>query len=544
MEAELIAALASVLIGAIAILYCFIVSRASKKIGRGETIFREIFSNISGGVAIFVARDGGDDFVLKDINSAAEKIEGVVKGDVIGSSLVDVIGHATELELLDVFRRVWKSGDSERLPSQFWLRGARIKNVHRLPAGEIVAVYDDADERSRMDREIKRRTDELGKLMQEMNCLYGISKLAEEPGITFEEILRGTIEIIPMAWQYPSITYARIWMPEQEFSTSNFKETPWRQRADIVIEGIPLGFVEVGYLEGRPERDEGPFLSGERALLHMIAEQLARSLALKQAQDAVAQQVEALGRLNRDLKETQAELIQMGKLSVMGKMAAEMAHEINNPLGAIRVHIDGLKRDIESGKLDVAEAGRALNTVAKSVDHIAQAVGRMRFFSKQSDDRYESVELNQIVAGALDVLRPQLGKDGIELAERYATSQLGFFGNVHTLEQLFTNLMLNARDAIRAKGGGGSISIETGEDGEGDLYALVVDDGLGMDEVVRAQLFSPFFTTKEDGVGLGMAIVKRIVDAHKGTIEVASAPESGTSFRITFPKDRRTVARR
>jgi signal transduction histidine kinase len=529
--------LRSAAVAAILLFGC-IFSRIVVRVRRAEALFRDLFNNSGGGVAIFVASKDGEDFLLKDMNVAAERVEERTRAEALGKSLCAVVHNAMELELLEVFRRVWSTGSAERLPPRFWLRGARINYVYRLPGGEIVAVYDDADERGFMEREIGRRTDELGRLMQEMNCLYGISKLVEKPDITMEEILQGTVEIVPMAWQYPSIACARVVALGRDFRTSNFKETPWRQRAEIMMEGDPTGFIEVSYLESRPEQDEGPFLKDERALIHMLAEQLGRTLALKQAQDAVAQQVQELERVNRDLKETQSELIHAGKLTAMGKMAAEMAHEINNPLGAIRVHIDLLSRDLTSGQFEPGEMGRMLDRIRVSVDHIAQAVSRMRLFSKQSDERYEELDLNAAIEASVSMLRPQFLKQRITIEERYATASLRFFGNANMLSQLFTNLLLNAKDAIMAKGGGGgTIRIETRQMDGGVVSASVSDDGKGMSEDVKSQIFHPFFTTKAEGTGLGMAIVKRILTAHKGGIKVESDVERGTSFIVSFPRD-------
>ena len=529
---------------AVVLTFGFIISRIAGRAQRSQELFRELFTNISGGVAIFEVAKHGGDFILKDINPAVERIEGVAKADVIGKSANDILKNAMELKLLEIFERVWRTGEAEKTPPMFWLRGARIKSIYRLPTGEVAAVYDDEDERRWMEEEIGRRTEEVGRLVQELNCLYGISRLAEEPGITSEGIIRGTVDLIPVAWKYPSSTYARIVVGDRECATENYRETPWRLRANIMMEDVPAGSIEVGYLDEKPSQYEGPFLAREKALIQMIAEQLGHTLSLKRAQEAIHEHAKTLEAVNRDLKNTRSELLQMGKLSVMGKMAAEMAHEINNPLGAIRVHIDGLIRDIERDRFDAGEAQSALGAIRKSVENIAKAVGRMRYFVKQSDESCEALDLNGTVSGSLDILRSQLERDSIKISETYAPTPMKFYGNTNMLEHLFTNLILNARDAIKAKGdGGGSIRIETHEGPAQGVVATIEDDGQGMDEDVVAQLFSPFFTTKDDGVGLGMAIVRRILDVHKGKIEVASSPEHGTKFTISFPRDRREVER-
>jgi PAS domain S-box-containing protein len=115
---------------------------------------------------------------------------------------------------------------------------------------------------------------EVGERVKELNCLYGIYKLAAKHGGSLDEILKGTIDLIPPAWQYPEVTCARIRLGSQEFTTKDFKETVWRQASDILVSGNPMGSIEVYYSEERPKSDEGPFLNEERNLINAIAQRL------------------------------------------------------------------------------------------------------------------------------------------------------------------------------------------------------------------------------------------------------------------------------
>jgi GAF domain-containing protein len=123
--------------------------------------------------------------------------------------------------------------------------------------------------------------------VRELNCLYGISGLAGQQDISLEGILQETVKLIPPAFRYPGITCARISLDGQEFKTANFEESPWQQRADIVVHARRAGGVEVRYLEQRPERDEGPFVTEEIDLLNAIAERLGRISERKQAEHAL-----------------------------------------------------------------------------------------------------------------------------------------------------------------------------------------------------------------------------------------------------------------
>jgi len=111
---------------------------------------------------------------------------------------------------------------------------------------------------------------------KELNCIYGISALVDQPGITLEEIIQGIVDLMPAAWQYPEIACARAILEEQEFKTENFRETPWKQTSDIMLHGERNGYLELYYLEEKPENDEGPFLKEERNLINNIAERLGK----------------------------------------------------------------------------------------------------------------------------------------------------------------------------------------------------------------------------------------------------------------------------
>ena len=101
---------------------------------------------------------------------------------------------------------------------------------------------------------------DLRERIKELSCLYGISKLAETPGISLEQLLQGTVDLLPPSWQYPEVACGRIILHDREFQTEGFRDTSWRQASEITVHGEVTGGVEVYYLEERPASDEGPFL--------------------------------------------------------------------------------------------------------------------------------------------------------------------------------------------------------------------------------------------------------------------------------------------
>ncbi len=143
--------------------------------------------------------------------------------------------------------------------------------------------------RDDLERRVRERTSALGVRVKELNCLYGISALVDTPGISIEELIQGTVDLIPHGWQYSEITSARIVFKGKEFRSANFEECVWKQTADFMVHGNPAGTVEVHYLDEKPEEDEGPFLKEERDLINAIARRLGHAIDHKEADEALAQ---------------------------------------------------------------------------------------------------------------------------------------------------------------------------------------------------------------------------------------------------------------
>ena len=147
--------------------------------------------------------------------------------------------------------------------------------------------YEELVQKVKELEESLKKTHELGERIKELNCLYNASSIVAQPDKTVDEILWQIIEIIPLAWQYPDITCARIIYEGKEFKTANFKTTKWKQTANIIIRGQKKGNLEVYYLQERPDLDEGPFIKEERELIKAIAEELSSITERKQAEKAI-----------------------------------------------------------------------------------------------------------------------------------------------------------------------------------------------------------------------------------------------------------------
>jgi PAS domain S-box-containing protein len=192
-------------------------------------------------------------------------------------------------------RRIMASAKTEELEDKYlqdeeeaWVRTVKTPIIgEKGSITGILGIFGNITERKRTEEALQQRTHHLGKRVRELTCLYGISHLIAKQGITLEEILRGTLDLISGSWQYPEITCARINLEGQDFKTDNFAETIWKQAADIAVGDDRIGTLEVCYLEQKPESDDGPFLKEERNLLNAITERLGKIVKRTRTEEAL-----------------------------------------------------------------------------------------------------------------------------------------------------------------------------------------------------------------------------------------------------------------
>jgi PAS domain S-box-containing protein len=225
------------------------------------------------------------------------------------------------------------------------------------------------------------------------------------------------------------------------------------------------------------------------------------------------------------------QLMQREKLSSIGLLAAGVAHEVNTPLTGVSSYTQMLL-----GMLPETDPKHALlQKVRRQADRASNIVNNLLNFSRTGGaTEFNELDLHRVLDDTLQLLEPQLRRNQIELARDYDSSLPKVFGNAGKLQQVFTNLLLNARDAIPE---GGCITLRTTTSDEGSVIIEVSDTGIGIAPENVAKIYDPFFTTKGvgRGTGLGLAVSYGIVQEHSGHIAVQSLPGRGTTFRITLP---------
>ncbi len=224
-------------------------------------------------------------------------------------------------------------------------------------------------------------------------------------------------------------------------------------------------------------------------------------------------------------------LQQSEKLSSIGLLAAGVAHEVNTPLTGVSSYTQMLL-----GMIPETDPKHALlQKMQRQTDRATNIVGNLLNFSRTGNaEEFTDTDVNRLLNDTLQLLEPQLRKSNVEIVKEYSESIPAITGSSGKLQQVFTNLILNARDAMFQ---GGTITLRTRPDGEDVVIVEVCDTGEGISPENLTKIFDPFFTTKGvgNGTGLGLAVTYGIVQEHAGSIEALSEPNDGTTFRLTFP---------
>jgi PAS domain S-box-containing protein len=512
-------------------------------------------------------------------------------------------------------------------------------------ADEIsLALYNIEIEKERKGSEeaLQRSLSQLGERVKELNCLFSLSNLVEKRDYSLDDILQGAVELLPPAWQYPEITCAGIILDDKEFRTKNFRDAEWTLEFDIAVHGESTGVVKIGYLEEKPDCDEGPFLKEEKSLLRAVAERLGRVVERKVAQDMLQrsekrfrrlvensligisiiqdgqvvyqnrEQERLLGPLPRpiilddvdrihpddiekvknlsdslksrgikpldidfrfvptqnkdslsemlwvncrasqfDFRGRDAILVNMmdvtqtkklehlltvqDKMASLGRVAAGIAHEIRNPLSGINIYINTLQKLYGRGGEEQKEKIKEIFQHVKSASaKIESVIRRVMDFSKPSEPKFISADINQPIEEAIKLTAVTMRKSGIQVdtALKQGLPKCRF--DPQLMEEVILNLMNNAVDAMKDISGKKKIQVISSAR-ENQVAIRILDSGPGIPVNFREMIFDPFYTTKQDSTGIGLSLCHRIISDHDGAIHIETGKFGGAEFIIEIP---------
>jgi two-component system sensor kinase FixL len=249
---------------------------------------------------------------------------------------------------------------------------------------------------------------------------------------------------------------------------------------------------------------------------------------------------ESVGRLvdiseRRTTEELNHRLAQASKLTAMGELAASIAHEINQPVGAILANVDAAEMLLDQGRLDERELRALLADIRNDDLRATEIVRHMRSLARKRDLEVESFDLNGLVDSVVGLARSTAHVRGLALRASFGKIPPVVGDRVHA-EQVLLNLLFNAMDAMRdARPWERTIVVTTSVDSNGTVQASVRDRGQGIAPENLERVFETFFTTKDDGLGLGLSIARSLVLANHGRIWAENNPDGGATLSFTVP---------
>ena len=234
------------------------------------------------------------------------------------------------------------------------------------------------------------------------------------------------------------------------------------------------------------------------------------------------------------LRQVQADLAHLSRVTTMGELTASLTHEIRQPISAAVTNAKTCLRWLGRDDPDLPEAREAASRLVKDVTRAADIIGRISLLFKKGELQRELVDVNELVREMIALLRSEANRYSISIRTELAEDLPKIMADRVQLQQVFMNLMLNGIDAMKETTGGGELTIQS-EAGDGQLQISVSDTGVGLPREKADQIFRAFFTTKDNGTGMGLPISRSIIESHGGRLWAAGAPGRGATFQFTLP---------
>ena len=266
-----------------------------------------------------------------------------------------------------------------------------------------------------------------------------------------------------------------------------------------------------------------------------------RTAELRTANRDLVHEMAERRRAEESARERRKEMDHVARLSILGEMASNLAHELNQPLGAIANYARGCTRRLETGTAEPTQLAEVTRAIAEQADRAGQIIARIRNFVRKRASQLEPISVNEAVHAALALCEGQARSGGIVIARDLADGLPPVLADRVQIEQVVLNLVKNALDAMQdgpagtPDGSPRTVTVRTVRDEAGRVEVAVADQGQGISTEARERLFDPFFTTKPGGLGLGLSICRSIVEAHGGHLWATDNPGGGAVMRFVLP---------
>jgi PAS domain S-box-containing protein len=234
------------------------------------------------------------------------------------------------------------------------------------------------------------------------------------------------------------------------------------------------------------------------------------------------------------LRQAQADLAHVSRVSTMGELTASLAHEINQPIAAAVTNANTCLRWLAANPPNVEEACAAAMRIVKDGKRAAEIISRIRLLFEEGAPERELIDVNEVIQEMIVLLRSEAMRYSIAVRTELAAELPQVMGDRVQLQQVLMNLMLNGIDAMKDMDAGGELTIKSQQAENGELLISVTDTGVGL-PTQQEEIFNAFFTTKPHGTGMGLSISRSIVESHGGRLWAADSSPHGASFYFTLP---------
>jgi signal transduction histidine kinase len=234
------------------------------------------------------------------------------------------------------------------------------------------------------------------------------------------------------------------------------------------------------------------------------------------------------------LRQVQADLAHLSRVATMGELTASLAHEIRQPIAAAMTNAKTCLRWLGRDYPNVEEACEAAARMVKDVTRAADIISSISMLFKKGALQRERVDVNELIREMIVLMRSEANRYSVSIRTELAPDLPKVMADRIQLQQVFMNLMLNGVDAMKETTGGGELTIMSEADG-GQLLISVSDTGVGLPAEQADQIFRAFFTTKDNGTGMGLPISRSIIESHGGRLWAAGASGRGATFQFTLP---------
>ncbi|WKB55552.1 sensor histidine kinase [Eleftheria terrae] len=241
-------------------------------------------------------------------------------------------------------------------------------------------------------------------------------------------------------------------------------------------------------------------------------------------------------RAHQELQGLRAQVVHLARVSAMGELVASLAHELSQPLTAVLGNARTAARLLSREQVGVAELKEIMQDIVDDVKRAADLLGRIREMAMRRESERSAVDVNEVVQRVVKLLAGESLMRRMPIALSLAPGPLTVQADRVQLQQVLLNLVLNAFEAASGSpAAAGKVEIHTAVDEDGSVALRVRDNGPGLPPGAEQRVFEPFYTTKASGMGMGLSIVRSIIEGHGGRIRATGNPEGGAEFHITLP---------